>query len=341
MSNQREIAKELGLAQSTISMALRRAPGISPETCQLVEETARRLGYKENPMISTLMSHIQAGRPVSDQGCLAILVDQASESDWLDRISDTYQMLYEGYRHQAELSGFRTECFYLQAPGMTPVIIDRQLYARGITGLILSPPRAVGSPLLSMHWERYASATLNYSWLEPGVDRVSINFRHMVEMSFLKIQEMGGGRVGMCLPPEGVTGVDSSWRAGYLIAQDRLPKDQRIPMFVGKPGKTPIEAFSKWLQKWKPDVIVCLIAHEKQWLDELGISVPDEIGIVCLNRPRGGKFAGMDENHFEVGAMACNLVINKIIRNELGLSKQPKSVTIDGEWIDGESFVGR
>ena len=42
----KDIAAELGLSVSTISKALNDYPDVSPETRQLVKETARRLGYR-------------------------------------------------------------------------------------------------------------------------------------------------------------------------------------------------------------------------------------------------------------------------------------------------------
>lgn len=140
MANQREIARLLGLARSTVSMALRGDPRIASSTRQLVEREAQKAGYRPSPMISALMSHIQSGRKVVEQGCIAILVDAASEQEWFDR-EHPYRCQYQGYREQAELRGYRTEYFFLRAPNVTPERIDRQLHARGIIGLILVAPK--------------------------------------------------------------------------------------------------------------------------------------------------------------------------------------------------------
>ncbi len=339
MPNQREIAKLLGVAQSTVSMALRGNPRISSSTRRLVEEAAQRAGYCPNPMVSALMSHIQSGRKVVDQGCIAILVDAASQQAWFAKSHDAYRRQYQGYQKQAELRGYRTECFFLRAPNVTPEKVDRQLHARGITGIILAAPKHPDTPPLRIRWERYACATLSYSWNFPAVDRAATHFRRLVETSFQKIQEYGYKRIGLCLPPESVEGVDSNWKAGFLLWQDHSFSKDRIPLFVGKPGVTPLKKFRSWLTKWKPEVLLCLIGLEQEWLHEMGMRVPEELGVVCLNRSQHSWFAGMDENNVTVGALVCDLVINKLLHNERGLPEEPKIILVNGMWRDGESLT--
>lgn len=304
MPNQREIARHLGLAQSTVSMALRNDPTIPRETCARVQAAAARLGYRPNPMVASLMEHIRAGRRVEERACIAILVDAASEAEWLrggGLGGQTYRLQYQGYREQAALRGYRTECFFLRAPGMTAARLDRIFAARGIAGVILAAPKRKDTPPPSLRWERYACATLSYSWQHPTVDRASTHFRHAADVVFYKLQKFGYRRPGMCLPTESVDGVDSNWKAGFLLWQDRqrtLPGRNRVPLFAGRPGPTPLSEFRAWLEHWKPDVLVGLIGHEREWLDTLGLRVPGDIAMVCLNRPIDPTpYAGIDENN--------------------------------------------
>ncbi len=340
MPNQRVIAAEAGVTQAAVSRALRGDRSIPLATRQRIQAIARRLGYRPNAYVSSLMAHIRSGRPLRDRGCVALLVDAASEKDWLGHLGGyAYALQYRGVAQRAAQLGFHTECFYLRASGSRSAQhVDRVLRARGLTGVILMPSwnRDAKEPApLSLSWDRYAVAAVAYSWTGIAVDRVSSHHRHNVDTAFARLAAMGYRRIGMVLPPEAVEGVDYSWRERHLLWQQRLSVRQRIPLFVGKPGLTPVGRFQSWLRRWKPDVIIGLVGHEKEWLDRLGLSVPGDIGLACLNRPPDSSLAGVEENLETVGAAAMDAVANRILHNEYGPPEHPRLVLIEGTWKDG------
>lgn len=337
MPNQRAIARALGMTQATVSMALRNDPAISEATRKRVRAEAEKQGYRPSPLVTTLMERIRSGRAVKDRGCLAILVDTASEKDWLKSGLDTYRQQLTGYRRQAALRGYRAECFYLHAPGMSAAAMDRQLYSRGITGVILAAPKGDGTPPAVLQWDRYALSTISYTWQSPAVDRVSSHHRHNMDCVFAEVLRRGCSRVGLCLPRHAIAGVDSNWMAGYLVGQSHLPKARRLPPFVGTVHDTTAEAFRDWHARWKPDVLITLLGEECQWLRTLGLDY-SKLGIVCLNRPARSNLTGIDENNEIVGATACDLVVNQITHNEYGLPAHPKLILIKGTWREGETL---
>ncbi len=139
MPNQRALAKELGLTQATVSMALRNDPAISPATRKKVREAAERLGYRPNAYVSSLMARIRSGRPLPERGCIAVLCDCEGPQEWM--ISETNQEQYNGIAEKAASLGFQIETFYLRSKKLSSSRLERVLYARGINGLIL-PVRA-------------------------------------------------------------------------------------------------------------------------------------------------------------------------------------------------------
>lgn len=344
MPNQRAIAAEAGVTQAAVSKALRGDRSIPEETRQRIAEVARKLGYRPNAYVATLMAHIRSGRPLVDKGCIALLVDSSSEEHWLEHIGGySYRLQYQGVLKRARALGFTTERFFLRggsAPRQ-PDRIDRILRARGINGLILMPTmqNALGQTSdFTLSWEHYAAATIAYTWSNVLIDRVSSHHRHNLDIAIGELHRRGYARVGMCLPPEAMSGVDYSWRERFLLWQDRLPPKHRIPLFVGKPEVTALGKFQKWLGKWKPDALVGLIGHEKDWLDELGLRSPDDIGYACINRPPGSHFSGVEENQEVIGAAVMDAVAAQIQRNEFGLPRHPKLILIEGTWVDGNTL---
>lgn len=336
MPNQRAIAAELGLTQATVSMALRKDPSISLETRQKVEETAERLGYKLNPYVASLMSRIRAGKPAPERGSIAVLYDCEKPQDWMG--TETFMAQHSGIVKKAADLGFQVDTICVRAPNMVPSRIERMLHARGINGVVLPGSRKSAGENISLRWERYSVAAIAYDWALPWVDRVSTHHRHNVELAFRKVTALGYQRIGMCFPPEGWTGVDSSWRAGFYLANSLLPRSRQIPPFVGKPGETPLSVFRKWLERWKPDALICLIGHEMEYLQQLGLKAPHDIGVACVNRPINSQFAGVSENHHYVGAIVAELVISGILRNDYGKPDHAKLILVEGEWAEGETL---
>jgi LacI family transcriptional regulator len=339
MPNQRAIAARSGLSQSTVSLALRDSPLIPLETKERVRAVAAELGYFPNPFVSSLMEHIRAGREVSDQGCLAILVAAKNKASWLCHPGYTKQ--YDAMVRQAAARGYRTECFYLLAEDEdhSGERIDRILEARGIVGIILPAPQNHPDLKLRFRWERYASVTSGYTWKVPDVDRVSTHHRHNIQRAFLTLQERGFQRIGLCLPQPALERVDGNWLAGYLHSQYWVPPDCRLPIFIGHIGHTPIKTFRKWLDRWKPDALISNNGFEWKWIEELNLE--RSVAMACLSRQVGSPLAGIDEVDEVVAEMVVDLVASKIAHNERGLPAHPKEILVEGIWFDGKTAPKR
>lgn len=339
MPNQRAIAAALGLNQASVSLALRGHPSIPEATRKLVVETAARLGYRPNAYVSSLMTHIRSGRPLRDQGCIALLFNHEALDRSYDDASQTFARQLAGTIRRADELGFHTENFLLKAPGMNPRRIDRILHARGIRGLVLMAPGKDADINAAIDWPHYATATIAYSWKTP-THRVATDHRHHVDVAYQKLVECGCRRIGFCLAPEAEDGVNGAWTDRHLLWQKRLAYKTPIPLFVGKPGLTPLAHFKRWFNKTEPDALITLIGHEHEWLEAMRLCSPDDLPLVCLNRTPGSRFSGMEENHEVIGAATVELVINQILHNEYGLPAHPRLILIKGAWFEGET-IGR
>lgn len=331
MPNQRELARQLGLSQSTVSLALRGSPLIAAATREQIQAAAQKFGYHPNPMVTSLMEHIRRARPVKDAGCLAILVDFPDQTAWFD-FHLAYRQQYEAIQRRAEQRGYRTECFFLRAPGMSPAVVDRILHARGIAGVILAGPRTECESL-KMRWERYAWIKSGYTWEQLRMDCVSADNRQHVELAFRELGNRGRRKVGFCITRRMIPRANSNWVAGYLIAQRRFPPSRRIPMFITDPNPAGQTRFRQWLKKWQPDAIIGG-STEWNWLQKIRGRVPD----FCWRT----HFPGMtqpsvEENNAIIGETLCDLLIEKIIHNERGLPEHPRLILIEGSWCEGES----
>jgi DNA-binding LacI/PurR family transcriptional regulator len=336
MSNQRDIAQVLGINQATVSLALRGDLSISAPMRERVRETAERLGYRQNAYVAMLMSRIRSGRKLSEQGVIALIVDARSEQEWY-RIR-SYRVYHQGLIRRAAELGFHIESFFLRAPGVNARTLDRILRARGIRGIILAPPNR-GNRALALDWDRYSCVGCGHAREPRLFDRVANDHAQNVIIAFKELSAMGYRRIGLSLPGETSRVPELKWMSGYLESQNRLPKKQRIPLFTGDSPHPTLAEFRAWYRQWRPDVLLCLTGHERQWLDAMRLQIPRDIGLAYLVRQPGATVAGIDEKNEVIGASAVEWVASHIVRNEYGVPVHPKLILIEGVWMHGATVA--
>jgi LacI family transcriptional regulator len=343
MLNQRALAASLGISQSTVARALRGSTLVNPETRRRIETAASQIGYRPNPLVSTLMAHIRSGRNIRDQGVIAILVDAPSVT--VQAISPVYHAQHVGLQRRALSLGYTTEVFPVRNRENTDAVLDKMLYSRGIAGVILAAPLSVAltsllENKLQLKWERYAFASISYDWQSPLVDRATANHRRNVDIAYHELLARGYTRIGLSLPRSAFNSNDSNWLSGYMVNQYYHPPETRIPLFVSPPT-LPGEAFRDWYQTWKPDALLCLTGEELEWMQAIGLSPLRDMALVCLNRPAGSHFSGVDEDNVFVGETACDIVVDHITRNTRGVPERPRLILVDGKWTEGETLPSR
>lgn len=340
MANQRAIAKAAGVNQATVSLALRNSPSIPESTRARIKRIAEELDYQPHSYVSTLMSHIRSGRVPRDKGCIAVLTASGRKTDKFPAICEsTYKRQLKGLKERAQKIGFTTEIFNMSAGELSFKRLNDIIQARGIAGIIVTNTdgwdfREFDQLVLN----DFSLSTIAYHLPGKLIDRVATHHRHNVHIAYEHVRRRGYKRIGFCLPEEAVDGVDLNWKAGFLLEHDVEKKSRQIPLFVGKPERTPIAKFEAWLGKWKPEMIMSLVGHEYTWFKQLGMRVPEDIGMACLNLLPETSFSGVEENHELIGATAIDLVANQIMLNERGFRKQPKLILIDGAWVEGNTL---
>jgi LacI family transcriptional regulator len=108
------------------------------------------------------------------------------------------------------------------------------------------------------------------------------------------------------------------------------PQEKRAPT---------IEQFQSWLKKHQPEVILCTGYLVEEWMAELGLEAPKDVAYANLSLiDKGSGASGIFEQTRKVGACAVDLVVEHIQQNILGVPDIPKSIHIEGEWIEGKTL---
>lgn len=335
MVNQKVIAQELGLNQSTVSRALKGDRQIPEQTRRLVQETAERMGYRPNPMVTSLMEHIRMGKARASKGSIIIIVDRVDQKEWF--LYDAYRQQYQGFVQRAESRGFSTECFFIGGNKMSAPMIDRICHQRGVDGICFSAPTRDVMHDFQLSWDRYSCSKIAYSWDNLPMNQVSTNHRRNADRCYRELLSRGYRRIGMIVDVLTEHWVDDAWLASYCLHRLTVSPHESIPHFVVNVTRDQREEFHQWQKQWQPTAIVCAGQSQAEWLDQNNL-LPVHIPRVLCCRPANSRYAGMDENNEMVGATLCDVLTAKILHNERGLQDHPQTVLIEGTWCDAPSL---
>lgn len=335
------VADLAGVHRTTVSLALRDHPRIPKATRLRVQEAARKLGYHIHPLVAALMQAKRTMKPLKSFANLGWITAWPTRYGWrapANPIPD----FFPGAAQRAEQLAYQLEHFWLAEPGMTAQRMSQILRARGISGVILGrlPP---GLRSLELEWEQFAAVSIGVSLDAPRLSHVADNHFHACKLAFQTCVARNYRRIGLALPHKLYERVQEKYLGAYLAEQMNLPPEQRLPPLL---TDVPHElTFLAWMEKYQPDLVLCPdVTLIKRWLERGGRKVPSDVGVAGLALEKNdGSQAGVWADPAIVGAMAVELVVSLLHRNERGLPANEQEILYRGRWIDGKTLrpIGR
>jgi DNA-binding LacI/PurR family transcriptional regulator len=332
----RDIAEATGCHYSTVSLALRNDSRISAAVRKKIHASARKLGYRPDPMVRALAVYRNAVKPASDHGTLAWLTNETGPK--LGALY-SYRRYAGGAIARAEEIGYKVEEFALRSPGMTPARMSKILYARGIQGVLIAPqPQVRILTRLRMDLSRFSVVTFGYSLAWPPVHLVTSHHARGMRMAMRKLRSLGYRRIGLCLARVLNGRSDGGWLGSYFTETQRLSDAVPLQPFLFETWSA--QAFKKWYRTARPQaVIVHSVADLERITAETGLRAPEDIGVVSLSlMETDDKCAGIDQNSREIGAAGVDLLVSLMHANERGVTAAPRRLMIEGSWVDGPTI---
>ena len=335
-----EVAKATGVSKNTVSLALRGSPRVSEETRRRIAKTAQAMGYRLNPTVAHLMAQLRQNRSPGFQATLAMI--NAHEAADAFTAHPTIPRYVHGCRERARQLGYQLDEFWLHEPEMPLGRWQSIFRARNIRGIVILglmqhnrlPARL--SPL----WDEFPSVVTGARTRDPALSFACSDQHALALEAFEKAIELGYRRPALLL--DGVIDalIEGRFTAGFLTGQSRLlPAAQRTqPFYEVAAARNDRAVFAEWLGKNSPDVIFTLYHEVKRWLHELGLRVPQDIGLIQYEwRPDHGEWAGMNQRNDLVGEAAMDMLISMIHHNERGVPANPRATMIGSHWVDGST----
>lgn len=336
----RQIAAAAGVSQTTVSFALRNNPKISISVRDRVRRIARSLGYRPNAYVATLMAHVRASRAPHQIATIGFIYTQPTRK----AIHDDYVVCryFTGARNRAADLGYGLDPFWLGDRNMSEKRLSMILAHRGIAGVVLGPlafdtPSRFAGGHIHMDWSRLVTVALGRTIAEPEVDRACHdNFSAMLEL-MERLIGRGYRRIGLALHHKDDDRVNHLWLAGFLT---RLHGQKLIaPLEPLLAREWSYEVFRSWYRENHPD---CVISHgiiTRLWLEKCDAAKRRKTGFATVSwNPSKIGLAGMYQNYERIGAMAINMVVGRLQRNEPGLPESPHSLLVKGRWVEGKSI---
>lgn len=333
-----DVADRAGVHRSTVALALRDHPRIPADTRQRIRALAHKLGYRLNPLVAALMQSRRSGRAVKHV-TLAFVTNYPTRDGWMPEHHDRPNF-FPGAAARAGDFGYKLEHFWLAEPGMTPTRFCDILTTRGIHGILLGrlPP---GQTAIEMLWERFSCVALGMTLRSPRLHHVTENHFDTATQGMQQCLDRGYRRVGFVFTDANDSPrVGERWLGAYLMQQQRFPARDRLPVCPGVPATR--EGFARWFDRHRPDAL--LVNHAPPmlaWLRTLGRHSPRDVGLIELeDRPQNGC-AGVHYDPAKVGALAIEMLVGLMHRNEKGIPLDQHEILLSGEWREGSTLPPR
>lgn len=322
-----DIAREVGVSKMTVSKALRGMRHVAPGTRKRIEEAAARLGYRSNPMVSSLMQQVRLRQVKGEAGTIAYIIRNRQSA----RIYDGKGNLAGAQERAAEL-GYKMDVFSLAEFGDARHM-GKVLHARGIQGVVCGPvdelDRWDGFP-----WEKFSCVAAGLGHARLPVPLVRRNVSQGVRLAHRKLVEAGLERIAVLFTHRKDSELDliAEGAIHMMIRYGSGDYDLIHPM--DSPANT-----RRWIKRTRPDVIVLHYPPNLEILEEAGYGLDGPIPVVTL-KLRGPRdpLAGIDHRPFEVGRATIDYLNQELQLNRTGLQENPPTIMIECAWVETPAF---
>jgi len=338
-----DIAARARCSVSTVSRALRGDARISAAARDRVVQAAEALGYHWDREASRLMANFRAkatGRPVAQETIALVHAKPRSYER-----EDTMGFWTALTRAAAEL-GLRVDEVALnsrpEALGKSGRRVSQVLKARGIRGLVLFPFYEPDIRPWELDWDAFAMVAVGSSPDQPNIDRVDLSDYEDALMCLRQVTARGYRRIGLTSSEESERHTSGIFVAAYYYFAEVHPAVEACPVLRltgrNREGMTRAdrESFENWFRKYKPQAILTSHHIIRDWLADMGVHAPNDVGLVTLWPHK--DWAGIEFESARLMQPALVHLRAKLWSNKLGLSGTASRVLIRSPWREGSTL---
>lgn len=334
-----DIAKALGLSKSAVSLAMNDSPMVSKQTRKLVADTALKMGYVKNELVSSMMSSIKrtGGKKFSE----TIALVNGNQDEFALTNHPTLPRYCEGIREEAARLGYSINEFWLHRPRLTGESFSRMLRSRGIRGgIILGHSFGnVFPPSFKCVWKNFYFVSAGIKTHDPNLEMVSADHYAIAYHAMLNAIQKGYKRIALIIDEYIDNLVDGRFVAGFLRAQMGLPTENKIPPFTESLPDGDTKNLDAYLQKYNPDAILYLLDRTRKSLENSAVFKHKKIAMIQLERRNTNidipNWIGMEQNNDIVGKVAMRRLADMLSRTSAVVGENANVLTlIPPSWVE-------
>lgn len=331
----RDVAAHLGISHATVSRALRHDPRITEEMRLSVIKAANKLGYKRDPKMAALMSHVRATKQRAFQGTLAWITDHDIANP-AERVP--HELYWEFAVSRAEELGYKLLRFDNIRPAEAPRL-ERRLRAQGIQGIIIQQFKAAFHlPDWKFNWQHFAIVHNGSCQTTPVLDGVDADDIGNCVQVFQELTKMGYQRIGICttLAIELATNYSlcTAWQR-FSLLHPGFPSIP--PCLLPDLSSASAQATARWLKKHRVDAVASQVRGMKELLESTGHQVPQDLGLAYQGVNPHGQNSGMWQREDLIASAAIEAVIASVEQGRFGMPAVPRLTMIQGTWHQGST----
>lgn len=325
-----DIAAAAGVSTMAVSYALRGSPHVSAARREKILQEARRLGYRPDPLLTQLMSHVRSRRIRHTQANLGLLV--------LEHDEYTNQLI-AGAKARAELLGYALDKLEVAAFAGNPAGLTRMLRARGITGLLLSPCHLPQSVTGWLDWAQFSVVAMSHSIVAPVFHRVVPHHFQNALKVLTALRDLGYRRPTFAINETVRQRSNHAFTAALAWATEEW-REPLVPMFVSASSPPHgLQGVGAWFRQQQPDALILTGARHigRQLEPEIGPRATARLGLAVMSYDDAYAVPGIDQQTSLLGATAVDLLVGQIHRQERGVPLRPIVSMVEGEWVAAKS----
>lgn len=328
------IAARVGVSMAAVSMGLRGRGTISRKRAEEIRRVAEEMGYRPNPLLSSLAS--KRFRSVkSIQGTpLALFM--------FPPIPGGTQQNFYGPLLMAEARklGYAPKIYDITAES-DPQALYRELYHRMVQGIVISGSMDEKTFGKDFDWSQFSVVQCARFHALNSFHTVRSNIFQSVKSAFTQLRERGYLRIGFAMGRHLRPMEDDEARYGTAISLEStyLSSKDRLPVFTGTIGDG--ESFLKWFDRWKPDAVIGFSGRYYWLLKDHGVSIPKHAGFVSMHLTQSEEdkvYSGLCQDIEGIARHSIRFLDQLIRDRERGPASQPVNLLVSSIWNEGKTL---
>lgn len=329
------IADRVGLAKSTVSLALRGSSKVNPDTRQRVKEAATSMGYHNDPLVAALAT--RRFKWVSKSGTVMVRLFERKIS------TGGYSgAVWKACGKWAQQMGYGIDDIDVTRYPNAEAL-ERVLNSRGVRGILLFP-FFDWEEIRRCKFEDQAVVMANFGNIDLPVTRVRPNAAAHVRLCYAKALTVGRKRIGLVIPTVSgnLSDIDRAALGAIEFCYEHVTGGAvRIPPFM---NFSRIGAHAEELVNWiRQNQVDCVIGWNSGYLEILcrgGVRVPEEVSFISIKKESiDDGMAGLVRDPIHHAELAVDLLDREIRHNHRGLHGRPYTVLLEDDWHDGTTLT--